>query len=67
MDGALANLARLRDLKSLRVSSWDITGGNTDNWLIRAGHTSTLVNLTGPGCIRHIWMTIAGGEDFLSA
>ncbi|NLN20049.1 MAG: DUF2961 domain-containing protein [Firmicutes bacterium] len=64
MDGALANLARLRDLKSLRVSSWDITGGNTDNWLIRAGHTSTLVNLTGPGCIRHIWMTIAGGEDF---
>ncbi|MGI6609979.1 MAG: glycoside hydrolase family 172 protein [Limnochordia bacterium] len=64
MDGALSDLARLRTVRSRRVSSWDTTGGNTDNWVMKAGETCTLADMAGPGCIRHIWVTIASGEDF---
>jgi hypothetical protein len=60
--GGLTNLARLRDARRGRASSWDPTGGNADFWLIGAGETRTLAELAGPGCVRHIWMTLASRE-----
>jgi hypothetical protein len=61
--GGLAGLARLRDATRGRTSSWDETGGNADAWLIQPGETRTLAELTGPGAVRHIWMTTMSRED----
>ena len=54
---SLGSLARLRDYRSLRISSFDRTGGNQDWVEVDAGQTKTLADIKGPGCIRHIWMT----------
>jgi hypothetical protein len=54
----LAGLPKLRDYRSKRESSYDRTGGNDDWWEILPGETRTLAALKGPGCIRHIWMTM---------
>jgi hypothetical protein len=54
----LAALPRFRDYHSKRISSFDRTGGNYDCWDIKAGETRTIAEITGPGCIRHIWMTM---------
>lgn len=51
-------LARLRDYKSRRSSSWDRTGGNGDSVPVAAGQTATLLDLTGAGVVTHIWFTI---------
>ncbi|MBN1285167.1 MAG: DUF2961 domain-containing protein [Anaerolineae bacterium] len=40
-----------------RASSWDATGGNRDRLLLAEGDACTLLNVDGPGCITHIWMT----------
>ncbi len=63
-DSALADLARLKDVRSQRVSSYDTTGGNSDNWIFQPGETRLLADLTGAGCIRHIWVTIASQMPF---
>ena len=60
---SLTDLARLRDATRRRESSWDITGGNADAWMIHPGETRTLADLTGPGSVRHIWMTTMSRED----
>ncbi|HNQ23491.1 MAG TPA: DUF2961 domain-containing protein [Phycisphaerae bacterium] len=54
----LAGLPRLRAYQSKRVSSFDSTGGNRDWVDIDGGQTRTIAELRGPGCIRHIWMTM---------
>lgn len=55
---SLGELARLGDgVRSRRHSSFDRTGGNADNWPVRARETLTLAEMTGPGSVRHIWMT----------
>lgn len=51
-------LARLRNYKSRRSSSWDRTGGNADWVTMDPGHTATLFDVTGAGVITHIWITI---------
>jgi hypothetical protein len=51
-------LARLRDYKSGRSSSWDRTGGNADSVRVEAGQTATLLNQKGAGVVTHIWFTI---------
>lgn len=56
--GSLAGLARLRDYRSRRVSSWDRTGGNADWVPIRPGESVVLGAIEGAGCVRHIWMTM---------
>ncbi len=61
--GGLGNLATLRDARRRRASSWDITGGNADFWIIRPGETRTLAEMSGPGAVRHIWMTTMSRED----
>ena len=53
----LPDLARLRDARSGRASSWNRSGRNDDAWRIPAGTSRVLADLKGPGCIRHIWMT----------
>lgn len=52
-------IAKKRQGKRRRVSSYDPTGGNDDRKYIQPGETFTLADLTGAGCIRHIWMTLA--------
>jgi hypothetical protein len=65
-DSPLAGLARLRNATSRRASSWDRTGGNLDRLSIAPSETATLADVEGPGCIKHIWMTLACDEpDFL--
>ena len=63
---SLRDLARLRDYKALRSSSWDQTGGNKDYWIIEPGQTRVLADIAGPGCVTHLWTTISCGErDYL--
>ncbi len=56
-DGFLSNLAKLRNARTFRASSWDRTGRNRDNWQIPPGATVVLADIDGPGAITHIWMT----------
>jgi len=59
----LAGLARLRPgVKRARISSNDPTGGNRDWWEFQPGETRAIAEMTGPGCIKHIWLTM-GCED----
>ena len=55
---SLASLPTLRDYTSHRISSYDTTGGNADFWRIEAGEKRTLCEIDGPGCIKHLWMTL---------
>src|SRR5579871_1239931 len=55
---ALVSMARLRDYKCRRSSSWDRTGGNADFIPLDAGASATLLDVKGPGVITHIWFTI---------
>lgn len=56
--GSLANLARLRDFKNRRLSSWDRNGGNLDMEIIPAGQTLEFGAISGAGCVKHIWITM---------
>ncbi len=56
--GTLANLARLRAYRSHRLSSWDRSGGNFDFVVIPPGERLTLGEITGAGCVRHVWLTM---------
>jgi hypothetical protein len=55
---ALFSMARLRDYRCRRSSSWDRTGGNNDSIVVEPAATATLLDVTGPGVITHIWFTI---------
>ena len=55
-------LARLRNYKSRRSSSWDRTGGNRDAIPVEPGQTATLLDVTSAGVITHIWFTIASQD-----
>ena len=56
--GSLAGLARIRDYKSRRLSSWDRSGGNTDCLLIGGGERVAFGEIVGAGIVRHIWITM---------
>jgi hypothetical protein len=51
------DVVRLRNRRTGRVSSWDTTGRNADYWTLAPGETRVLADISGPGCITHIWMT----------
>jgi hypothetical protein len=55
----LPSYARLQNYRSLKQSSYDRTGGNSDRWPIAPGATQELFNSAGPGIITHLWFTIA--------
>jgi len=65
-NSSLASLPQLRNYSSHRISSYDPTGGNSDAWQIKPGERRTLATINGPGCIKHIWMTLGlPKEDYL--
>ena len=58
-NSTLADLARLRPgVRRRRASSYDRSGGNRDWQEIGAGETATIAEMQGPGCVKHIWMTL---------
>lgn len=62
--GTVGDLARLKDFKAKRESSWDRTGGNRDAIPIAPGATATLADIPGCGIISHIWFTISCEDQF---
>jgi D-arabinan exo alpha-(1,3)/(1,5)-arabinofuranosidase (non-reducing end) len=58
----LIALARLRDYKARRSSSWDRTGGNADAVPVEAGQTVTILDVSGAGVVTHIWFTISSRD-----
>ena len=58
--------ARAQNHKSLKQSSYDRTGGNSDRWPVKPGETLEVFNSQGPGIITHIWFTIAHDAPFYS-
>jgi D-arabinan exo alpha-(1,3)/(1,5)-arabinofuranosidase (non-reducing end) len=51
--------ARAQMHKSLKQSSYDTTGGNSDRWPIAPAAVREIFNAEGPGVITHIWFTIS--------
>ncbi len=58
----LGGLARLRNVRSKRYSSWDRTGGNDDRLHIQPGESALLADIDGAGSVSHIWVTIASEQ-----
>jgi hypothetical protein len=54
----MGDICRLRNSTTARVSSWDTSGGNSDWTEIKGGETAVLADISGPGCIRHIYFTV---------
>jgi hypothetical protein len=54
----LDGLARLREGRSRRVSSFDRSGGNDDRIRVEASATCDLAAFLGAGIVRHIWLTL---------
>jgi hypothetical protein len=50
---------RAQNYRSLKQSSYDVTGGNSDRWPIKPGATQEIYNQKGAGVVTHIWFTIA--------
>ncbi len=60
---SLSNLAIIRkDIKRKRISSYDKSGGNMDNIIIKPSETYQICDISGAGIIKHIWMTIASSD-----
>ena len=62
MNSLLDGLARLRAGRTKRISSYNRTGGNADKIDIAPGETVTFAKIDGPGCIRHIWITVGHAD-----
>ncbi len=63
MTSPLSGIAKLGNCKTMRVSSYDKTGGNADHITIPAGETVTIADISGSGIIKHIWCTISAEKD----
>jgi hypothetical protein len=50
-------IARVRDARSARVSSWDQRGRNQDAWIVGPGEARVLADIEGPGAVTHMWLT----------
>lgn len=62
-NSSLTNIARLRDgVRRERASSWDISGGNHDYWVVKPTETKYIFDVSGAGCIKHIWVTLGCSE-----
>jgi len=64
----MSDLAKIKTgVKSMRVSSYDRSGGNNDRFEnIPDGQRRTLFEVQGAGIIKHIWITIAPPPPALS-
>lgn len=57
LNNLFSNLThRKTGVRNARISSWDQTGRNQDYWMVPENSSVVLGELTGPGCITHIWM-----------
>lgn len=61
---SLKELARFKDAKSKRISSYDRTGGNSDYFLIVPNEKRVLADIDGVGCINHIWTTVSCSDPY---
>ncbi len=61
--GGLSHLFLERQARSRRSSSYDRTGGNADGTPLAPGASATIADLEGPGCIRHLWITLHSLEE----
>ena len=52
------DIARLKDSRRRRFSSYDTRGGNFDFVSLKPGETFTIAEIDSPGIITHIWMTV---------
>jgi hypothetical protein len=59
----LLAMARFRNYKARRSSSWDRSGGNNDSVPVDPGQTATILDVKGPGVVTHIWFTIASPDQ----
>lgn len=60
---ALADLTRLRyGVRRERASSWDRSGGNRDFWTFEPGQARNISEISGAGCIKHVWMTMSSPD-----
>ena len=55
----LRGLAKLRDVRTRRFSSFDRTGGNDDRFHVAPGETVTIAEVAGAGIVTHIWCTVS--------
>lgn len=62
--GPLGQLSTLRDAVTKRSSSFDRSGGNADSVPIKAGQTIAILDESGAGSVRHIWMTIKSPSEY---
>src|SRR3954447_22196285 len=60
----LPEYALAQNYRSLKQSSYDRSGGNSDRWPIAPGGTKEVFNAKGPGVISHIWFTIAAPSTY---
>jgi hypothetical protein len=51
------DLSLIRNRKTGRASSWDVSGRNRDCWLVPPHSSVVLADIAGPAQITHIWMT----------
>lgn len=65
MGSPLDSCYLLQDIRTKRISSFDRSGGNADCVPIAAGETKVIAEMEGAGIIKHIWITIACGDDML--
>jgi len=60
---SLRDLTRARPGTRKRESSWDRQGGDKDYVKIAPGGRHVLADISGAGCITHIWVTAHGQEE----
>lgn len=59
----MPDLPRLKNYTAHRVSSQNrYVGSNDDSKRIMPGETLVMADLTGPGVVNHIWLTVADNE-----
>ena len=63
----LSSIFLAREGRRRQASSFDRSGGNEDYFVLSAGETKPLADISGCGIVTHIWMTVASpsGEEFL--
>ncbi len=58
--GPIDWISRIQERSSHRASSYDKTGGNVDSLMsLEPGVAQVLLDTDGPGCVRHLWMTVS--------
>lgn len=61
----LSPLWKERAYRSERISSYDQTGGNDDFIVIPKESNKTIAEISGPGIIKHIWITMNAKDPMI--